>query len=80
MNLTNNSHQASILLAQKLTVKKIMKEYSALVKYYRSKAAQSFWLKRNVSDKCLKNWFGGQHLAFKHCAIVSYLAEKEDAT
>tara|TARA_R110001632_G_scaffold229359_1_gene365404 strand:+ start:2482 stop:2655 length:174 start_codon:yes stop_codon:yes gene_type:complete len=57
-----------------------MKEYSALVTYYRSKAAQSFWLERAVPDKNLKNWFGGQHLAFKHCATVSYLLEKEDAS
>ena len=57
-----------------------MKKYSALVAYYRSRAAQSFWLERNVPDKTLKNWFGGQHLAFKHCANVSFLTEQEDAT
>jgi len=57
-----------------------MKEYSPLVKYYRSKAAQSFWLERSVPSMTLKNWFGGQHLAFKHCATVSFLTEQENAS
>lgn len=56
-----------------------MKKYSAIVLYYRSKAAQSFWLARNVPSTDLKLYFEGQCLAFKHCATVSYLAEKEGA-